>query len=192
MKRLFEIGEHAALNASRALSKLVDRPVKVEILSAEVKKVEELSLIIGPEETVAGIHLPITGDVLGASLLILLKEAALTLCDVLAKRESGTARKLTKRDESGLREVGNIISAHFVAAFSNILRVNIREHMPSFDFDIFRSLLGRIITRFARNTEKALIVEIELIFIPVRLSGYFLLLFERENVHEILDALVRQ
>ena len=64
------ISKQAAINASRALSKMIDRPVKVEIAKAVVQKVERLSPLIGPEEIVAGIYLPITGDIKGASLLI--------------------------------------------------------------------------------------------------------------------------
>ena len=186
---MLKINEQAALNASRALSKLIDRPVSVEILNAEVKKVEELGSIIGPEENVVGIYLPITGDVLGAALLLFPEENALSLCDLLAKREPGKTRKLTKPDESALKDVGNIISANYMTVLPNMLNVNMIEHTPSFTLDIFRSLLGQIITKFARDTEKALTIQIEFIFKPITIKGYFLLLFEREDVHEILDSL---
>ncbi len=179
----------ASLNASKALSKLIDRPVKIDILNVEVKKVDELSLIIGPEEIIAGIYTPITGDVLGAALLMFPKETALTLCDLLEKREPGTTRKLTKVHESLLKDVGNIISANYVTVLSNMLKVNMVEHMRGLDFDMFRSLVGQIITKFARDTGKALVIEIELIFKPIRLRGYFLFLFEPEDAHEILDTL---
>ncbi len=189
VKKLLKIDERGTLNASRALSKLIDRPVSVKILKAEVKKVEELGSIIGPEENVVGIYLPITGNVLGAALLIFPKETALTLCDLLAKREPGKTRKLTKSDESALKDVGTIISAHYVTVLSNMLQVNITEHMPNFSLDIFRLLIGQIMKKFARDTEKALILEIELILKSIRLRGYFLFLFEREDSHEILDSL---
>jgi chemotaxis protein CheY-P-specific phosphatase CheC len=65
--RLQEINKQAALNASKALSKLVDQQVSVDICEVAVKKVEGLNPIIGPEEIIAGIYLPVTGDIQGAS-----------------------------------------------------------------------------------------------------------------------------
>jgi len=59
--RLQEISKKAALNASHAISKLIDIPVGLEISYSETKKVDELSPIIDPEEIVAGIYLPVTG-----------------------------------------------------------------------------------------------------------------------------------
>jgi len=94
MGKLQEINKHAALNASRALSKLIDRPVDVQVSKAGVKKVEELAPIVGPEEIVAGIYLPVTGDIKGAALLIFSEETTFTLCDLLVKREPGTTRRL--------------------------------------------------------------------------------------------------
>ena len=47
--KLQKINKQAALNASGALSKLIGRPVSVGISKAEVKRVEELSPLIGSE-----------------------------------------------------------------------------------------------------------------------------------------------
>ena len=47
--KLQEVNKQAAVKASEALSKLIDRQVEVEISKAEVKKVEELSPLIGQE-----------------------------------------------------------------------------------------------------------------------------------------------
>ena len=106
VNKLCEINEQASVKASQALSKLIDRVVEVEISKAEVKRVENLSPLIGAEEVVVGIYLPVTGDISGAALLIFPKEAAFILSDLLVKRESGTTRKLTPLDEFALKEVG--------------------------------------------------------------------------------------
>ena len=185
---LKEINKHAAINASRALSKLIDRPVSVEISKAEVKKVEKLKPLMDPEEIAAGIYLPVTGDIKGASLLIFPKETAFTLSDLLVKREPGTTRKLTALDESSLKEVGNIVSGNYFTVLSNKLGVKIVEHIPNFSFDMFGAILGQIITKFAQETDKALIIEIEFIFKPLTLKGFFLLLFRMEELKAILGG----
>lgn len=186
--KLTEINERAASDASKALSKLIDRPTSVVINRPEVKKVEELAPIINPEEIVAGIYLPITGDVTGASLLIFSKETAFTLCDLLVKREPGTTRKLAELDESALKEVGNIVSGNYFSALSNLLQVKIVGHIPSFSFDMFGAVISQIIANFAQETKNALVIEIEFIFEPVTLIGYFLLLFKPEEINAVLGG----
>lgn len=183
MKSLQRINKHAALNVSQALSKMTKGPpVSMKISKAEVKKIKELRPIIGLEEIVAGVYLPITGSVKGASLLIFPKETAFTLSDLLFKREVGTTRKLSKLDKSALKEVGNIVSGNYFTVLSNVLQIKIIEHIPSFSFDMFGAIISQIMTKFAQKAEKALVIEVEFIFNPVTLKGYFLLLFEIEQL----------
>jgi len=186
--KLQEINQQAASNASRALSKLTGREVSIGVSKTEIKKVEELSPIIGPEEVTAGIYLPVTGDVKGASLLIFPKETAFTLSDLLSRREPGTTRKLTQLDESALKEVGNIISGNYFTVLSNELQVKIIEHVPSFSFDMFGAIINQIIAKFAQGAEKALVIEIEFVFKPRTLKGYFLLLFDLQELKAILGG----
>ncbi|MFC1782893.1 chemotaxis protein CheC [Planctomycetota bacterium] len=186
--KLQHINQQAATNATEALSKLIDRPVVVGISKAEVKKVEDLSPFIGPEDVVAGIYLPVTGDIRGAALLIFPQDTSFILCDLLVKRELGTTRKLTKLDESALKEVGNIISGNYLSVLANTLQVKIVEHIPNFSFDMFGAIVSQIITEFAQKTENALVIEIEFIFEPETFKGYFLLLFEVEQFMAMIGS----
>lgn len=187
--RLEQINNEAAAQASAALSKLIDRHVDVAISKAEVKKVAELSPLIGTEEMVAGIYLPVTGDIQGASLLIFPKETAFILSDLLVKRPPGTTRKLTPLDESALKEVGNIIAGNYLTVMANALQIKVVEHTPNFSFDMFGAIVSQIITQFAEKTENALIIEIEFTINPETFKGYFLLLFEVEQFKAILGSI---
>ena len=187
--KLQEINEQASAKASQALSKLIDRAVEVGISKAEVKKVEDLSPLIGAEDMVAGIYLPVTGEINGAALLIFPKETAFMLSDLLVKREPGTTRKLTPLDESALKEVGNIISGNYLTVLANMLQIKIVEHIPNFSFDMFGAIVSQIITEFAQKTENALVIEIEFTFKPETFKGYFLLLFEVEQFKAMLSSI---
>ena len=173
MGKLQEINNKAALSASGALSKLVGRQVKMNITMADIRNVGELSPIIAPEEIVAGVYLPITGEIAGAALLIFPKESAFNLSDLLVRREPGTTRKLTGLDESALKELGNIVCGSYLTVLSNALQVKTIGQVPSFSFDMFGAIVSQIITAFAQKSEKALVVEIEIIFELKALKGYF-------------------
>lgn len=186
MSKLQEINTEAAIDASNALSKLIDKPVSVGICTAEVKKVEELSPIISPEEVVAGIYLPVKGEIIGAALLIFPKETAFTLCDLLVGREPGTTRKLTELDRSALKETGNIICGTYFAVLANTLRIKLIEQVPNFSFDMFGAITTQIITEFAQNAEEALVIELEFLFKPATLKGYLLLLLNLDKLRPML------
>ena len=188
--KLKEINGRAAVKASDALSKLIDRQVEVEIHRAEVKEVRNLSPFIGPEEMVAGIYLPVTGDINGAALLIFPKETAFVLSDLLVKREPGTTHKLTELDKSALKEVGNVVSGNFLTVLANVLQIKVVEHIPDFSFDMFGAITSQIIANFAQKVREALVVEIEFSFKPETLKGYFLLLFEAEQFRAIVRSLM--
>jgi len=189
MEKLHEINKEAAMNASRALSKLINRPVGVMISKTEVRNVEELSPVIDPEAIVAGIYVPITGSLKGASLVIFPKETAFVLCDLLVKRKPGTTRKLAVLDESVLKEMGNIICGNYFTVLANKLQMRISEHLPQLSFDMFGAIVSQIIAKFAQETEKAMIIEIEFIFESITLKGHFLLLLKVREINAILHAL---
>ncbi len=186
--KMQEINKKAAMKASEALSKLIDRPVNVTIPGAEVKKVQELSPVIDSEDIVAGIHMSVTGDLTGAALLIFPKETAFTLCDLLVKRKPGTTRKLSKLDKSALKEVGNILSGNYLAVMSNTLKIKLIEHVPDFSFDMFGAIVSQIISKFAQEAEKTLIIEIEFAFKPIKIKGYLFLLFMMKDIDAILES----
>ena len=189
MSKLQEINTEAALDASNALSKLIDKPVSVGVSKAEVKKVEELSPVIGTEEIVAGIYLPVTGAVIGAALLIFPKETAFALSDLLVRREPGTTRKLTELDKSALKELGNIICGSYFAVLANRMRVKIIEQVPNFSFDMFGAIITQIMTDFAQNAEEALVIELEFLFKPATLKGYLLLLLNVDKLRAMLGGI---
>jgi chemotaxis protein CheC len=188
-KKFQQINEQAAARASDALSKLIGRPVGVNVRKTEVRKIEELEPLVGIEDVVAGIYLPVTGDIKGGALLVFPQDATFALSDLLVKRPAGTTRKMTELDESAIKEVGNIISGNYLTVLSNTLQIKIIQHLPSFSFDMFGAIASQIITEFAQKTGNALVVEIEFTFNPETLKAYFLLLFDVEQFSVILSAL---
>lgn len=188
-QKLTKMTDEAAKNASKALTKLCGEKVTVEVSKAEITTIQRKFPDIEPETIVAGIYLPITGEVKGASLLIFPEKIAYTLCDVLVRREPGTTRKLTELDKSALKEVGNIICGSFLTVFSNTLKVKIVEHVPSFSFDMFGAVVDVIIAEFAQKAEDALVIEVKFVFEHANIKGYVVLIFGLEEMKVIMKAL---
>ncbi len=188
-KKLQEIHENACINISHALTKLSGRKVIVDIINPKISGIKELSPLIDPNEIVAGVYLPVTGQAKGASILVFPKETAFKLCDFLLKRNIGTTKELTELDKSALKETGNIFCGTYFTTLANELKIKIIEHIPEFSFEKFGGILTQIITKFAAKAEKTLVVEIEFMFTDVVLQGYFLLLLEKEQIEQIIGSL---
>jgi len=182
---LQSINKIAAANASKALKKLFKKDVELKIPRARVEHIKKLKPVIDPEEMTAGIYLPVSGDVKGAALLVIPRDAAFALCDILLKKESST-RKLTRLDKAALKEVGNIICGQYFTVFSNELKIKIIEHIPNFSYSMFGAIISDIIARFSQLSDEALIIELNIIFKPKVLKAYFLLLFEPVQITRLI------
>ncbi|MFH1798871.1 MAG: chemotaxis protein CheC [Candidatus Omnitrophota bacterium] len=183
---LQEINKIAAEETSLALKKLFKQNVELKIPMAKVSKVEKLKPIVDPEEMTVGIYLPISGDAKGAALLIIPREAAFTLSEILLEKNPGSTRKLTRLDKAALKEVGNIICGQYFTVFSNMLGVKLIEHIPNLSYSMFGSIISDIIARFSRISDEALVIELNIIFKPKVIKIYFLLLFEPIKITRLL------
>ncbi|MFH1653129.1 MAG: chemotaxis protein CheC [Pseudomonadota bacterium] len=186
--RMTEVNENAARNTSEAMTKLIGRQVDVTIKRSEVINVKDVSPDIKSEDIVAGIYLPITGEAKGAALVIFPDTTAFKLCDLLMEKEQGTTRQITKMDEAALKEVGNIICGSYFTILSNKLDIKIIENIPDFSFTMFGSIMEEIIANYVLRTEKALVIEVIIDIKPLTLKGYFILLFETENIEAMLSS----
>jgi len=183
---LAKLNKIAAVNASKAMKKLFKEDVECRIPLARVEKVNRLKPIMDPEEMTVGIYLPISGDVKGAALLVIPRNAAFTLSDMLLKKKLGSTRKLTRLDKAALKEIGNIICGQYFTVFSNMLKIKIIEHIPNFSYSMHGSIISDIIARFSRISDEALIVEVNMIFKPKVVKVYFMLLFEPINITRLI------
>jgi len=187
---LTEITKEATKKASLALLKLTGDEASVEFTKIEIGKIQKVFLKIDPELMVAGVYLPISGDVKGASLLIFPKKIAYALCDVLVKRKAETARQITELDKSALKEVGNIVLGSLLTVFSNRLKMKMIEHLPELSHDMFGALVDQIITQFIQKAEEVLTIELLFNFKnTTHIKGYVFLIFGTEEIKVLIKKM---
>ena len=186
-----EVGYIGAGHAATALSKLVGQRVDVSIpVAAAVPLTQLPEMLGGMEELVTGVYLPLTGDIEGSVLLVFPQRSALTLADLLMKREVGTATTLSEIDQSALKEVGNILSGNCLTALSQFLGMKLVEHIPDLAHDMVGAVVDAIIIKFGQRAEQALIIVVEMTTKEkVKIMAYFFLLFGLEEAETILKAI---
>ncbi|MEA1904927.1 MAG: chemotaxis protein CheC [Candidatus Hadarchaeota archaeon] len=187
---LREVGYIGAGHASKALSELIGQRVDVGVPIATTAPLTQLPETLGGrEELVVGVYLPVTGDLEGSVLLVFPQRSALTLADLLMKREVGTAKTLEDLDKSALMEVGNILAGHCLTAISKFLGIKLVEHIPDLARDMVGAVIGSVVVKFSQRAEQALVIVVELTTKEkVKIESYFYLLFGREESQAILKA----
>lgn len=185
-EKLEEINMRAAFNISMALSKLFSKSVEVKILKTDVVK----SLMPIPDfnlnSSVAGVYLPLTGDVKGVAIVAFPEENAIILSELLLKKELGTTKKLDEMGISALSEVGNIITGSYFTIIADMMQAKIVEHIPQFKLQKFSELLTEVVTKFVEKFGLALAIEMELLFAPKRMKAYLVFLLEPGKISDRL------
>lgn len=191
-RKKFEIlTKEAAKNASRAMLRLANEKITIKVTHVEIKNVHGSFSEIPPESMVAGIYLPVTGDVHGASLLIFPEEVANDLCNLLFRRSDSVKKEFSELDKSALKEVGNIICGSFLTVLSNTLKIKMIGSVPKFTFDIFGSVVNNLIIEFTQRFEKQLVVGVKFDFEHASVEGYMMIIFgfeEMELVTKVIDG----
>ncbi len=188
LNRLKEMNQLAMLEASKALSKLLQGPVAVGIPKVEVKRAQELFSILPPEEIVVGLSMLLSSDVVGNALLILPSQTPFTFCDLLLKRQRGDTKAIAEEEQHVLEEVGNIVVGNYLRAFSQAFGFKcILHRAPEFAWDQFGALMRRIVpSPVSGSPEDALFIEVLFDFQQTTVKGFMVLLFEAKNLEGVL------
>lgn len=187
---LAEAGNIGAGHAAIALSQLIGRKIMVAVTKVRVVSLEEYIKLIGePDSLIIGVFLRVLGDVQGAILLVLLREPALTLVDVLMNQKIGSTRILGEIEQSALKEAGSILSGSYLNALSELAHFTLIPSVPKMAFDkagvVFKSIFEPM------RQELGLVVGVETEFVEAstRIKGHFLFMPDENGIKMILKAL---
>src|SRR5690606_39509185 len=88
-------------------------------------------MMAGFGDHVAVVMMRMLGDLTGRSLLVFGEHDAVRLCDLILRREPGPARAMGELEQSGLKEVGNIVCSAYLTALSNFMGMMLLPSVPS-------------------------------------------------------------
>lgn len=184
LAKIEEINRLATEECSLALSKLVKEPASVTTYYVVLKTPEEVFKMIDEESPCVGVTVGVTGDVEGSIALILSKESAFCLADLLLNRERGTTRELTSEAPRALEELGNVVTGCYLRAFSKGLGTRTLLHRaPTLVQETPESIrLG--LGAWLKPDEKIPFVAVLFGFKQAVVKGYVLVLFEAETLEK--------
>jgi len=124
MDALREIASIGAGNASTVLSEATGSEVVLTVSDLELMPVEQIPRFFQAlRGMVVTVYASIGGEILGNVMLILPKESAFSLADLLREEKAGTAKRLSMKVQNILRPFSRSVLEYYLDAitkFSNI------------------------------------------------------------------------
>lgn len=187
---LREVANMGAGHAATALSQMTNSRIMVSVPRLQIARLEDVPEVISePGAVVAAVLMHVLGDLTGRTLLILPRESAMRLAEILLQRERGTIRVFGELEQSAIKEAGNILCAAYVNALSDFMGMMILLSVPSMVVDLSGAVLTTAYSDY--GSERDYVFSIETRFTMNNgeaVEGHFLLLPSAQSLEAILKA----
>lgn len=189
---LREVANIGAGHAATALSQMINRKIMISVPEVNVTPLEAVPGLLGdPDDVVVAILMQMMGDLTGRTLLVFPRADAGTLCDLLLGRKLGETTAFGEMEESGMKEVGNILSSAYLTALSDFMGMMLVPSVPSLVEDYSSAVLTTTYLAFGSDRDYVLCVETRLTFEDrnEHIQAHFLLLPDLASLKAIFDAI---
>lgn len=189
---LRETANIGAGHAATALSQMTNRTIMITVPQVHVRPLEAASTLLGRADgAVAAVLMHVMGDVTGRTLVVLPEPSARVLCDLVFRRPFGATTEFGTMEQSGLKEVGNIVVSAYLTALSDFLGLMLLPSVPSLAFDEVGAVLTSSLLDTGASDDYVISVETAFSVAGAEepLRGHFLLLPDPPSLRAIFDAI---
>lgn len=181
---LRELANIASGTAATALSQMLAREVEINVPRAlALPPADAVDACGDPEAHVAGVVVPIEGDIDGIVLLLIPYEHAEALCAMLGVEAH------TEVGDSALREIGNILSTSYLNGLAAMTGLTLEPSPPHLHSDMLAAIVSTLLINTAGADELALVLDSELDVSGEPCSISFLLLPTSGQISDLLAPL---
>ena len=188
-----EAGNIGMGHLATALSKMVSREVKIDIPVVEMLSLDEIisRASNGKQKSVVGIHLSISGDVTGGTLILLPKFSALSFSDLLLKKSIGTTTKIEEMEIRKLREMGVRLCSSYMRVVNEFLGINLAIGDPRMEVNM-EGVTDFIKKEIGQLADEFIVVKGECYIPSTNSRNEFNMLFEPEASDVIMAAIMKK
>jgi chemotaxis protein CheC len=181
---LRELANIASGTAATALSQMLAREVEINVPRAlALPPADAVDECGDPEQHVAGVVVPIQGDIDGIVLLLIPYEQAESLCNMLGVEAH------TEVGDSALREIGNILATSYLSGLGAMTGMELEPSPPLLHTDMLAAIVSSLLVGAAGTHDLALVLDSELDVSGDPCSISFLLLPTSGQISDLLTPL---
>ena len=181
---LRELANIASGNAATALSQMLAREVEISVpLALALPPVDAVEACGDPERIVAGVVVPIQGDIEGIVLLLIPDVHSEGLCAMLGVEAH------TEVGDSALREIGNILATSYLNGLGAMTGLAMEPSPPQLHSDMLGAIVSTLLIGTSGADALALVLDSELDVSGEPCSISFLLLPTAGQIYDLLAPL---
>jgi chemotaxis protein CheC len=181
---LRELANIASGTAATALSKMLGRPVEINVPRAlALPPADAVDACGPPESEVAGVVVPIDGDIEGLVLLLIPAAHAEGLCTMLGVEPH------TEVGDSALCEIGNILATSYLQGLGAMTGMDLMPSPPLLQSDMLAAIVSSLLVQTAGADDMALVLDSELDVSGEPCAISFLLLPTSGQIDDLLRPL---
>ena len=185
-----EIGSIGTGHAATALSKLLQREVRITIPKVQILDFDGAVKRIGKEEEIIGATLvQMSGDLDGLMLFLYDKRFARKMLKKLLQTEYKDFDAMDDMAFSALKEVGNIIICSYINAFSQLVHVDLHLSVPSSTVNMLGGILTVPMAEFGYESDKLMYSNADVLMDGKSLPSGLLMLPDIHSLNTILEKL---
>lgn len=188
---LREVANIGAGHAATALSQMTNSRIMISVPRLQVAPIEEVpEMIADPEAVVASVLMHVLGDITGRTLLVLPRDAAMRLAEILLHRDQGSLKVFGEIEQSAVKEAGNILCAAYMNALSDFMGMMILPSVPSLVIDLCAAVLTTAYSDLGSDHDYVFSLETQFrMDSGDSVGGHFLLLPDVESLDRILRTI---
>ncbi len=187
---LTEVGNIGAGNAMTALSSMIGQMVDIEVPAVKILGFQEaIDYSGGAEKTIAGILVPITGDIEGEMLFLLEEDLVDLVVSTFFGVEGVDLLNLDPEMMSALTELGNIMAASYINAIAGLTNMTMQVEIPMLSVDMLGAIMSVPAAEMGRISDKLLYIDNLMIIDKVSVKSKMMLLPTVESLDKLLRTL---
>lgn len=174
---LTEVGNIGAGNAMTALSSMIGQMVDIEVPAVKILGFQDaIDYSGGAEKTVAGILVPITGEIEGEILFLLEEDLVDLVVSTFFGVQNVDLLNLTPDMNSALTELGNIMAASYINAIATLTGMTMQVEIPMISVDMLGAIMSVPAAEMGELSDKLLYIDNLMVINKVSIKSKMMLL----------------
>ena len=187
---LREIANIGSGNAASSLSRMIDRPVNIEIPYIGIKGFNDAYNALGGADAVmVGTLLMLSVGLQGMMMFLLPVKVACELVNMLMYTDIKSYEEIDEIGFSAINEISNIMSASFVGAIADMSELTIDISPPEATLDMLGSIMSVPSIYFAQMSDTLLLIQNEMDICGETARASILLLPDIPSLEKLLKSL---
>lgn len=187
---LKEVGNIGAGNAATALSRLINKPVDMNVPTVSLIPFEQVADRVGGfEQVVIAVFLRVVGDAPGNMFFLIEEDSARKLLRGLLSMEVRSDEGYSEMEFSALAEIGNILAGSYLSSLADFTQLYLSPTVPAIAVDMAGAILSYGLVQYGEMGDSALLIDTTFLEGKEELAGHFFLIPDPESFEKIFSAL---